>query len=150
MFIGSTNNSNISHPDEEKKKKKICIYVCMYVCIYHNKSSHFLGNFSEARTDSLLQILPISPALLDSGVPTTINLVRMTRPNQGNYQRVLRPHRKNLRLGLFLYLCLIAGLGELSYSLLLNVGQDSQRILHGVINDVLDLEFVLVISMRVR
>lgn len=62
----------------------------MYVCIYHNESSHLLNDCAAARTDSLLQILPVSPALLYSGVPTTINLACMTRSNQGNYhQKVL-------------------------------------------------------------
>lgn len=72
----------------------IYLYLYMYVCIYHNKSSHFLNDLSAARTDPLLQILPVSSALLCSGVPATINLARTTRPDQGNCQKVLRPHQR--------------------------------------------------------
>lgn len=72
--------------------------------------------------DLLLRILPVTPASLCPGALTAINLARTTRSNQGNHQSVLRPHRKDLRLGLLFYFRLIVSLGELGESVLLNIG----------------------------
>lgn len=44
----------------------------MYVYITTNPRT--FNDCAATRTDFLLQILPVSPALLYSGVPTTINL----------------------------------------------------------------------------
>lgn len=74
--------------------------------------------------------------------------VRTTRPNQG-CQWILKLRKEDLGLRVFLCLRLVVGLGEFAENLVLGVSQDGQRVLHGVVDNVLNLEFVLVIGMRI-